>query len=151
MNIYNSLFSQSAMLNEQVARQVFEIIPEQGPLVVLINCDGNCWPSDSDRFEKLNLSADWMENFRSKIDDGVEPVISQIENYSIVGSQLDTGNAKCGYVLMALDGTGPESLISKMELVEMILGQFSLIARMIERCNSLYQTQAKLFSPVYNN
>jgi hypothetical protein len=151
MNIYNSLFSPAAMLNEQVARQVFEIISEQGPLVVIMDGEGNCWPSDSERFARLNLSAEWIENFRSKIGDGIEPVVSHIENHGIVGSQLAIGRSKCGYVLMAMEEAGPESMLAKMELVEMILGQFNLIAALIEKCNSLYQTQAKLCSPIYSN
>jgi hypothetical protein len=151
MTIYNPLFSATAMLNEQLARQVFEIISEEGPLVVIMDSEGNCWPSDSAKFERLNLSKHWITHFCSKINDGVEPVISHIQNHSIVGSQLVTDYAKCGYVLMAMEEPGPESMLAKMELVEMILNQFNLIAKLIEKCNSLYQTQAKLCSPLCSN
>jgi hypothetical protein len=130
---------------------VFEIISELGPLVVIMDGEGNCWPSDSERFAKLNLSAEWIGNFRSKIGDGIEPVVSHIGNHGIVGSQLAIGRGKCGYVLMAMEEAGPESILAKMELIEMILGQFNLIAGLIEKCNSLYQTQAKLCSPIYSN
>lgn len=151
MNIYDSLFSSNAMLNEQIARQVFEIISEQGPLVIIMDAYGNCWPSNSERFAQLNLSAEWIENFRSKIGDGIEPLVSHVENHGIVGAQLAIGRNTCGYVLMAMEEAGPESMLAKMELVEMILGQFNLIAALIEKCNSLYQTQAKLCSPIYSN
>jgi len=40
MNIYNSLFSKNCMLNEQVARQVFEILPEEGPMMVILDRAG---------------------------------------------------------------------------------------------------------------
>ena len=151
MNMYTSLFSPNAMLNEQVARQVFEIISEQGPLVVIIDAEGNCWPSNSEKFESLNLSKEWIAHFRSKIDDGVEPVISHIQNHGVVGSQLVAECSKCGYILMAMEEHYPESMLAKMELFEMILNQFNLIARLIEKCNMLYQSQAKLCSPIYSN
>ena len=151
MDIYGSMLSQNAMLNEQVARQVFEIVSEQGPLVMIMDREGNCWPSNSAKFESLNLSKTWIESFCSKISDGVEPVVSHVQNHGIVGAQLATDRSKCGYILMAIEEPGLESLLSKIELVEMILDQFSLIAKLIEKCNSLYQTQAKLYSPLYSN
>lgn len=151
MNIYNPLFSSNSMLNEQVARQVFEIISEEGPLVVIMDSEGNCWPSNSEKFESLNLSHAWTVDFCSKIDDGVEPLVSHVQNHGIVGAQLVGERSKCGYVLVAMEESGPEAMLTKMELVEIILNQFSLIARLIEKCNLLYQTQAKLCSPIYSN
>jgi hypothetical protein len=151
MNIYNSLISPTAMLNEQVARHVFEIVSEQGPLVIIMDGEGNCWPSNSEKFEKLNLSKEWITRFCSKVNDGVEPVISHIQNHGIVGSQLVADRTSCGYILMAMEEAEPESMLAKVELVEMILSQFNLIAKLIEKCNSLYQTQAKMCSPLYSN
>jgi hypothetical protein len=151
MDIYNSLFSPNAMLNEQVARHVFETISEQGPLVVLIDGQGNCRPSNSEKFAALNLSKAWIDNFCSKIDDGVEPLISHISNYGIIGAQLAGQHSKCGYIFMAVEEPSPEALLKKIELIEMILGQFNLITRLMEKCNLLYQNQMKLCSAVYNN
>jgi hypothetical protein len=151
MNIYDPLFSQNAMLNEQVARQVFEIISEEGPLVVIVDSDGNCWPSSSEKFESININKSWIDSFCSKIRDGVEPVISRIQDHSIVGTQLAADRGKCGYIFMAMEEPGPESTLAKIDLVEMILNQFNLIAKLTEKCNLLYETQAKLCSPVHYN
>jgi hypothetical protein len=151
MNIYNSLFSPNAMLNEQLARQVFEIMPEDGPLVVIMDAQGNCWPSSSEKFESLNLNPTWLKKFCSKIDDGIEPVISHIEKYGIAGTQLLTDRNKYGYVLMAIEEPGPEAMLAKIELVEMVLSQFSLAVKLIEKCNLLYHNQMRLCSPAYSN
>jgi hypothetical protein len=113
--------------------------------------EGNCLPSNSEKFESLNLSQAWLETFRSKIDDGVEPTISHIQNYCIVGAQLSTDHSKNGYILLAMEGTGPESMLAKIDLVEILLSQFNTIARLIEKCNLLYQNQMKQYSPVYSN
>jgi hypothetical protein len=151
MNIYNSLFSPDSMLNEQVARQVFEIISEEGPLVVIMDGDGNCRPSNSEKFASLNLSQAWLKTFRSKINDGVEPLISYVQNYGIVGAKLCTDRSTCGYILMAMEEQGPESMLAKLELVEILLNQFNTIAKLIEQCNSLYQNQAKQCSFAHSN
>jgi hypothetical protein len=151
MNVYNSLFSDNAALNEQIARQVFEVVDEGGPLVIIIDGEGNCWPSNSEKFERLNLDKGWIENFCSKICDGVEPVISHVDNNGIVGSGLIAEHSKCGYIIMVMEGQSPESMLCKLDLVEMILIQFNLIAKLIEKYNILYQTQAKLYSKGYIN
>jgi hypothetical protein len=151
MNIYNSLFSHNTILSEQVARQVFEIVADEGPLVLIIDANGNCLPSSSEKFEQLHLTSQWLENFCSKIGDGVEPVISHINNHSIVGAQLATDSSKYGHILMAVEEQGPEAMLAKIELVEMILNQFNLIAKLTEKCNMLYESQAKQYSPIYSN
>ena len=92
-----------------------------------------------------------MINFCSKIGDGVEPVISHVENYGLIGSQLSAEHNTCGYILMIMEEPGLESMLAKMELLEMILNQFNLIAKLTEKCNAFYQIQAKLSSPALNN
>ncbi len=151
MNLYNSMFSQDAMFNELLAEQIFGMIPEQGPLVVIMDNEGNCRASDSELFEKLNLNKEWIDNFCSKISDGVEPVISHIDNYGVIGAQLIGEHNMCGYVIMVTEEAGLESMLAKIELLEMILNQFNLIAQLTEKCNTFYQIQAKLSSSVLNN
>ncbi len=94
-NIYDSLFSPASNLrgqqiNEQIARQVFDILPDNGPIVVIMDVDRNCWPSDSEKFSDLNISESFLTDLCSKIEDGAEPVITQINDYSIIASQLIT-------------------------------------------------------------
>ena len=55
MDMYGSLISPSCVLNEQIARQIFDILPEQGPIIVIMDRDGKCWPSDSEEFFKSNV------------------------------------------------------------------------------------------------
>jgi hypothetical protein len=151
MDIFNSLFSPDSLLAEQVARQVFEIASEQGPLVMIIDAEGNCRASNSELFERLNLSSEWIQSFCSRIDDGAEPVISHIHNYGIVGAQLAGEHSKCGYILMAMAEQSPESMLAKVDMVEMILCQFNVIARLLEKCDSLYRTQSKLCGTACSN
>jgi len=143
MNLYESLSSPGFVLNEQIARQVFEILPEGGPLMMISDGQGNTWPSNSDDLPKLNIDEAFLREVCAKIDDGDEPVMTQIGDCSIVAAQLTTERSHCGYVIIALPQYSPESTLANIDLVEILLGQLSLIARLIEKNNHLYEVQMK--------
>ncbi|MBN2313661.1 MAG: hypothetical protein JXM79_07005 [Sedimentisphaerales bacterium] len=143
MNIYESLSCPTFQLNEQIARQVFDTIPEGGPLVLIMDRNGNRWPSDSEELVKLDISESFYEELCSKIDDGGEPIITQIHEHSIIATGLTTEQSNCGYVLIAVPQSSPESTFSNIDLIEMLLNQFSVIAKLIEKNNLLYEHQLK--------
>ncbi|MBC8218670.1 MAG: hypothetical protein H8E73_09410 [Planctomycetes bacterium] len=143
MNIHESLSSPGFMLGEQIARQVFEILPEGGPLVMIMDTEGNSWPSNSHDFAKLNISESFFKSICAKIDDGAEPVVAQTDDCSVVGAQLATDRSNCGYVIIALPQYTPESTLANIDLIEMLLNQLGLIAKLIEKNNLLYEVQMK--------
>jgi hypothetical protein len=143
MNSHDIPSSGGCVLIERVGRQIFDILPEGGPILVIRDSSGNCWPSDSARFASLNLSETVFADICAKIDDGAEPVVSSINNSSIVGVQLATDRTKCGYVLIVLPGCNSESCHSNIELIEILLGQIGLIAKLIEKNDMLYELQAR--------
>jgi hypothetical protein len=146
MDMYDWLCSSSGALNEQIARQVFEILPEGGPLVVILDTEGHFWPSDTERFACLNMSESFLRDVQGRIGDGAEPVVTQVDEYSVVAAQLATERTDCGYVIIALPQHGPESTLANIDLVEVLLNQMGLIARLIEKNNLLYELQMKQFS-----
>ena len=85
MNMYDSLFSSSCALNEQIARQIFDILPEQGPVMIIMDREGNSWPSDSEKFSSLNISESFLKEVCNKIDDGDETIVTLISDRSVVG------------------------------------------------------------------
>lgn len=143
MDIYDSLFSPDNVLNEQIARQVFDCLPEGGPVIVIMGRDGHYWPSDSERFAGLNISESFLKELSAKIDDGVEPVVAQTNNCSIVATQLVTERTNCGYVVIILPQHKPESALINSDLIEILLNQVRLIAKLIEKNNLLYELQIK--------
>ena len=145
MNIYESLSSPGFVLNEQIARQVFEILPESGPLMMIMDTEGNSWPSNSHDFAKLNISESFLKRICANIDDGVEPVVAQTNDCSMVGAQLATDKNNCGYVIIALPQYTPESTLANIDLIEMLLNQLGLIARLIEKNNLIYEVQMKQY------
>ncbi len=116
MDLYDSFFSPGGVLIEQVGRQIFEILPEGGPVVVITDRQGNFWPSDSARFDSLNISHSHLRDICERIDDGIEPVISAEDQVSIVGAQLATDKTKCGYVFIVLEHYSPESTLANIDL-----------------------------------
>jgi len=143
MDTFGSSFSQSFVLNEQVARQIFEIMPEQGLIMVIMDLDGNCWPSDSQKFSELSISEVLLKDLCEKIDDGDEPIITQVNNYSVVATQLATERTNCGYVLIAIPHCSPESTLINIDLLDLLLDQISLIAKLVEKNNLLYESQMR--------
>ncbi len=69
MTMYNSIFSRNCVLSEQIARQVFNVLPDQGPMIVIMDRDGHVWPSDSERFSKLNPDEAVLKDLCDKIDE----------------------------------------------------------------------------------
>jgi hypothetical protein len=143
MNLNESLTSGVFMLNEQVARQVFEILPEQGPILLIMDREGHSWPSDSENFAKLDIDEQFLKELCAKIDDGAEPIITQVNDCSIAAAQLATERNNCGYVIIALPRYSPESAIINIDLIEILLSQLNLIVKLIEKNNHLYEVQMK--------
>ena len=143
MDMYDLPFSPSIVLNEQVARQLFDILGEHGPIMVIMDRDGNSWPSNSEEFDKLNISDSFLRELCDKIDDGDEPVITQVDDHSIVAAGLSTERTNCGYVVIALPKQSPESTFVNIDLIDIILNQINLIANLIEKNNLLYEFQTK--------
>lgn len=143
MGIYEPLFSQSCVLNEQIARQLFDILPERGPIVVIMDRDGNYWPSDSEKFSSLNIGEPFLRELCTKVDDGTEPVVTQANDCSIIATQLTTEQTNCGYVIIVMPKASPESTMVNIDLLEILLNQVGLIAKLIEKNNILYELQMK--------
>ena len=143
MNIYESLSCPTFRLNEQIARQVFDTIPEGGPLILIMDRHSNRWPSDSEKLAKLNINESFLEELCANIDDGNEPIVTQIHEHSIIASGLGTEQSDCGYVMIAIPQSSPEPTFNNIDLIEMLLNQFSVIAKLIEKNDLLYEVQLK--------
>jgi len=128
-------------LNEQTARQVFDTLPEDGVVVAILDRGGTRWLSDPEAFEQLGLDEASIEEFRARVDDGVEPVVARLADTSISMAQLTTGHTNCGYAMVALPrGTGKPN-VSHINLLEAYLGQIALIAKLTEKNRQLMKTR----------
>ena len=145
MDTYDSMFSPAYRLNEQLARQIFEILPENGPIIVITDREGNHWPSDSDRLSKLSVTESFFDEVLGRIDDGEEPVATSFGDNSVVAGQLLTEKTNCGYVVVFLPQDKSQSAPTNADfgLLEVLLAQINLIAKLIEQNSQLYELQMK--------
>ena len=146
MGIYKSLSSPGFMLTEQIVERIFEILPERGPLIVIMDTNGNSRPSDPEKFAGLNISESMLKEVCVTIDDGAEPVITSLNDCSIVAGQLATEQSNYGYIFVVLPQYSPESTLLNIDLIETLLNQIGLIARLIEKNNCHYELQMKQYS-----
>jgi hypothetical protein len=133
MDMCNTESSASDVLSEQVARQVFESLPEQGVIVAIVGPDGTRRPSDPEEFARLGLDESAIAELRVRVDDGAEPVTTRIGDASIAMAQLTGEHVNLGYVIVAVPRYGAKSSGSDISLVEALLGQISLVARLVEK------------------
>lgn len=146
MDTCATTFSATHLLNEQIAHHVFDVLPEHGPLVIFLDRDGACWPSHPEEFAKLNLSAALWRELQAKVDDGAEPVITQVGDASVTITQLSTDRTHCGYVAVAWPRHGPESMLAHIDLVEALLNQITLIARLVEKSSLLARSHVSHYA-----
>lgn len=143
MDMDNSLFSDGSVPNEQVARQLFEMLGEQATIMVIMDRNQNLWPNNSEEFSKLNIDESFLKTLCEKADGGQEPVITQINDFSIIVSQLATDKTNCGYLALVLPKYSPESTLANIDLIETLIKQVNLIAKLIEQNNLLYESLRK--------
>jgi hypothetical protein len=146
MDICNTTYSATHLLNEQIARQVFDVLPERGPVLIVMDRDGSSWVSHPDELAKLNLSEAFLRELRAKVDDGAEPAITQAGDTCVTIAQLCTDRTNCGYVVVVLPQAGPECTLTNLDLVEALLSQITLIARLTEKSNLLTQSHVNHYA-----
>lgn len=146
MDMYDSLVGPGSALNEQIAHQIFDNLPEKGPAMAIIDRQGGCWLSNPEKFSQLSISESFLKELCDKIDDGTEPVVTQANDCSIIAAQLATERTNCGYILIALPQNTPEATLANIDLIEMLLNQVGIIANLIEKNNLLNELHTKHYS-----
>jgi len=146
MHTCDTKASDTPVLSEQIAREIFDVLPERGPILVVMDRDGKCWSSHPEEFAKLNIPDTLLQDLRAKVDDGAEPVLTQVGETSVTITQLATDRTDCGYVIVALPRYSPESTLTNIDLVETLLNQITLIARLVEKTSTLTRAHANHYN-----
>ena len=146
MAMYDAVFSPSYALNERIAGVIFEVLPECGLLAAILDREGNCWSSDPEGFEKLNLNEALLCDLQAKVDDGAEPAATQVGDVSVTMAQLATERTNCGYLLLAVSRYGSEAMPAGFDMIETIINLVTLAARLVEKHSLLDEAQMKCYS-----
>ncbi len=111
-----------------LADRIFDIIPDQGLDIAFLDTDGNIHVSDRTCLDELFSDRDHIDHLITRIKDGDDPIISHFGDCGIVASELSAGSTSCGYVFLALPNADGSSTEARMDLVEFILSQLTIIA-----------------------
>lgn len=146
MEMYDAMLSSSGALTERIAGEVFSILPEGSPLMVLIDRGGTCWPSNAEAFEKLNVGGDFLADLQARVDDGAEPAVSQIGDVGVTMVQLATERTNCGYLLLVARRNSSDSTPGGLDMTETLVSLIALAAALVERDSLLAEAQVSSYS-----
>jgi hypothetical protein len=147
MNIYDSLFSSSAMLNEQLARIIFEFTGPDGPFITILGPDELCRTNNESVFEQIFADKLFLGRICANIDDGNDPLVVPVDGYTIIAAQLIAEDVNCGYLIVALENSGRDDQLPHPGLVELLVNQFTAIAELAAKNNRLHHLQLKQLCP----
>src|SRR6056297_2694798 len=102
MDIFESLFSSSHMLNEQLMGELRDVLPEDSISVAIMDQEGNLWASDEASIEQAMI-ADQIDAIRGRIDDGDDPLVIERGSLLVAGTELAGENVSCGHVFLIID------------------------------------------------
>jgi hypothetical protein len=125
MNKVSEVPQQNDLLDE-IAGRLFELLPEEGLSVILMNRDGRCFSNNDELLLEVLQDKHRLEQIAAAVDDGDDPAIVSIGDYDAAASQLTAG-----YVFLFLKASSSESVSTDMPVIEILLRQTVVIAEMI--------------------
>ena len=145
MDTYDAMFSAAYVLNEQIAQQMFEVLPEGGPVLAIVDGGGHYWASDPEAFAQLNVVETLLDDLRAQVDDGAEPAMVQMGDATVMVTQLHTEETNCGYLVLAVPRYNRDMTQTDLDLIEVLLSQITLVARLIEKCSQRSDMQMRCY------
>ncbi|RKY13264.1 MAG: hypothetical protein DRP52_03225 [Planctomycetota bacterium] len=144
--LYKSLLSGADMLTEQFKDHLFGMTELEGPVLMLVNDQGELCANHPSRIAFLNESPAILPAICRQIDDGYDPCVYAVDGGCIIGTQLATEKTHCGRFLMYLPGYRSETVQANMDLFELLLGQIQLICQLLEKNNQLHRRHLSALS-----
>jgi hypothetical protein len=125
------------MIINQIAQVVFDSFANTDIVLAILNHNGSYVSNKLDIFERVFAERQLLDEFCRRVDDGQEPLFSQIDSYFIAACGISNGFDGIGYAVMLLPVCSFRSTPENFDFIEIILEQFSLIAGLIERNQQL--------------
>ena len=132
MNTCENVFSSESYLMQEVANRLRGCFDSSEIDMLLFDASGNLQAGNTEILGGLGANQQLFKNICSRIDDGDEPIVSQIDGVGIVASGISGRNASLGYVFILLPGYSPERTIGSLDFLEIIISQVSMNVETIE-------------------
>jgi hypothetical protein len=124
------------MTINQIAQSVFDSFADTDIVLGILNHNGSYVSNKLDIFERVFADQRLLDELCKRVNDGQEPLFSQINEYFIAASGLSSGIEGIGYAVLLL----PVESFRSVDFVEVILEQFSTIAGLIEQNQQLKES-----------
>jgi len=125
-------FMQYSQVNEHIAELLVEAIGKDGPLLVVVDRQGNSWSNDTLKFTQV-LSEETIAQIASRIDDGCDPVISSCEDSSFYATELMADQFSCGYLIISFCGMKEVDILENIDIIEGISSLANVVASLTRR------------------
>ena len=132
MNLFDAISTSNDIVTGHIASLIFSILPEDGPGLAIIDRHGHRYTSEPELLGEHGVSDEKVRDVCSRVDDGYEPVIAGSEGTTLICTHLSTDRCNYGYVMLVLEGYCPVAAMANMALVETVLAQVGLVARLTE-------------------
>jgi len=139
--LYKSFLSGVDTLTEQFKGHLFGMTELEGPVLILVNNQGELCANHPSRVGFLNERPDILSAICHQIDDGYDPCVYAVEGGCIIGTQLATEKTDCGHFMIFLPEYRSETVQANMDLFELLLAQVQLTCQLIEKNNRLHHHQ----------
>jgi hypothetical protein len=145
MNIFDAISTSNDLVTGHIASNIFSVLPEDGPGVVIVDRHGHRYTSEPGLLSSRGITDDSMRDLLARVDDGSEPVILKSGEATLVGTNLTTDRCNYGYVMIILKDYCPVTALANVMLLETILAQMNLVARLTERiCDKVDDAKSHL-------
>lgn len=138
MSFFDELFSSTLMINEQLSRELFNIVPEDGMIMVIMDPDGSLWISDPARFEQYFGNSEHLKKLVARVNDGCDFVLGHYGDCSLVVSDMTVGEQTFGYTILIMPDKTPEETLDNIDAIELLLNQTCLVASLIHKNNDYH-------------
>lgn len=133
MNICIETKSSLDLFTKQLSTVLFDILDEDGPLVVITDSLGSQYNNNEEIFADAFENHDEISQIIGAVADGHDPLRCEVDGYNVYATQLHVENEGCIYAMVAVCGlkSGAEQC-----LAEAVLDQIRLVTSMLEKTNN---------------
>ena len=108
---------------------LIESVPEDGAYLLLKDTQGTTWHGTPKQWPDPCLTQEEWQILTERLRDGEDAVVVAISDGALVLTELEIPLADCFYAMVVLPKRSVDHVFQNFDLVQMVLGQLSLISR----------------------
>lgn len=112
------------MVIDRIAQAVMESFEESEIILAVVDREGCYVSSKIDKFEEVFSNPQMLDEICRKIDDGYEPLTTEMGGYFLAGSAIDS----VGYSILLVPDYTPDKMGAYSDFAEIVLSQISMLA-----------------------